>query len=155
MPLYEHSANPIFALQKAIYSVKLGILHTKWTKKRRTQIGMFDLGSYWRKWRDSNPRGLAPKRFSRPPRCDRFDTLPYIKLFWVAFCVAMSWTTCGPDRWRDQKNNSRYISERAVEVAEGRRNAPCASPNFCEIHFRAFPQNCMLAKPQLTNSSFA
>ena len=31
----------------------------------------------WRKWRDSNPRGLAPKRFSRPPRCDRFDTLPY------------------------------------------------------------------------------
>ena len=30
----------------------------------------------WRRRRDSNPRGLAPKRFSRPPRCDRFDTPP-------------------------------------------------------------------------------
>ena len=32
---------------------------------------------FWRKRRDSNPRGLSPKRFSRPPRYDRFDTLPY------------------------------------------------------------------------------
>ena len=31
---------------------------------------------FWRKRRDSNPRGLSPKRFSRPPRYDRFDTLP-------------------------------------------------------------------------------
>ncbi len=27
----------------------------------------------WRRKRDSNPRGLSPKRFSRPPRYDRFD----------------------------------------------------------------------------------
>ncbi len=26
-----------------------------------------------RRERDSNPRGLSPKRFSRPPRYDRFD----------------------------------------------------------------------------------
>ena len=30
----------------------------------------------WRRRRDSNPRGLTPKRFSRPPRYDRFDTPP-------------------------------------------------------------------------------
>ena len=29
----------------------------------------------WRRRRDSNPRGLASKRFSRPPRCDRFARL--------------------------------------------------------------------------------
>ena len=31
----------------------------------------------WRRGRDSNPCGVAPKRFSRPPRYDRFDTSPY------------------------------------------------------------------------------
>ena len=37
----------------------------------------------WRKRRDSNPRGLSPKRFSRPPRYDHFATLPqYIKFFY-------------------------------------------------------------------------
>ena len=30
----------------------------------------------WRRKRDSNPRGLSPKRFSRPPRYDRFDIPP-------------------------------------------------------------------------------
>ena len=30
----------------------------------------------WRRARDSNPRGLAPKRFSRPPRYDHFDSSP-------------------------------------------------------------------------------
>ena len=30
----------------------------------------------WRRGRDSNPCGVAPKRFSRPPRYDRFDTSP-------------------------------------------------------------------------------
>ena len=34
----------------------------------------------WRRKRDSNPRGLSPKRFSRPPRYDRFDIPPNIKL---------------------------------------------------------------------------
>ena len=31
----------------------------------------------WRRGRDSNPCGVAPKRFSRPPRYDRFATSPY------------------------------------------------------------------------------
>ena len=30
---------------------------------------------------DSNPRALADKRFSRPPRYDHFDTSPYTSLF--------------------------------------------------------------------------
>ena len=33
---------------------------------------------FWRRGRDSNPCGVAPKRFSRPPRYDRFDTSPYM-----------------------------------------------------------------------------
>ena len=37
---------------------------------------MFKLGNDWRRLRDSNPRGLAPKRFSRPPRYDHFDKPP-------------------------------------------------------------------------------
>ena len=36
--------------------------------------------SFWRRVWDSNPRGREPKRFSRPPRYDRFDTSPYMKL---------------------------------------------------------------------------
>ena len=32
----------------------------------------------WRRGRDSNPCGVAPKRFSRPPRYDRFDTSPCV-----------------------------------------------------------------------------
>ena len=32
---------------------------------------------FWRRQRDSNPRAVADKRFSRPPRYDRFDMPPY------------------------------------------------------------------------------
>ena len=42
-----------------------------WTSKVQTSFT-------WRRQRDSNPRGLAPKRFSRPPRYDRFDMPPYV-----------------------------------------------------------------------------
>ena len=35
------------------------------------------LCSFWRRQRDSNPRGIAPKRFSRPPRYDHFDMPAY------------------------------------------------------------------------------
>ncbi len=38
---------------------------------------MSDFYLLWRKRRDSNPRGLAPKQFSRLPRYDHFATLPY------------------------------------------------------------------------------
>ena len=34
---------------------------------------------------DSNPRALADKRFSRPPRYDHFDTSPYV------FCQTKHW----------------------------------------------------------------
>ena len=37
---------------------------------------IFSLLCFWRRGRDSNPCGVAPKRFSRPPRYDRFDTSP-------------------------------------------------------------------------------
>ena len=43
------------------------------SKKRRAKTRL----SFWRRRRDSNPRGLSPKRFSRPPRYDRFDTPAY------------------------------------------------------------------------------
>ena len=36
----------------------------------------FTTGAERRGW-DSNPCGVAAKRFSRPPRYDRFDTSPY------------------------------------------------------------------------------
>ena len=44
---------------------------------------MFDLGFVWRRGRDSNPCGVSPKRFSRPPRYDRFDTSPFVSLPWA------------------------------------------------------------------------
>ena len=51
------------------------------------------LNRVWRREWDSNPRGLAPKRFSRPPRYDRFDISPYTlnrKCFYILpfFCKA-------------------------------------------------------------------
>ena len=36
------------------------------------------LAAKWRRERDSNPCGVAPKRFSRPPRYDHFDIPPYM-----------------------------------------------------------------------------
>ena len=43
-----------------------------------------------REW-DSNPRALADKRFSRPPRYDHFDISPYnvFQHFFVLFCQRM------------------------------------------------------------------
>ena len=76
-------------------------------KKPKPNTFVFDLGSYWRRRRDSNPRGLAPKRFSRPPRYDRFDTPPYAAI----------------------------IAERAENVNGGKGSAPqkpsSAAPRFC------------------------
>ena len=40
-------------------------------------------GTFWRRERDSNPCEIALKRFSRPPRYDRFDIPPdNCKLFY-------------------------------------------------------------------------
>ena len=52
-------------------SITLRIYFTHY-KKKTTR-----LGGLWRRQRDSNPRGREPKRFSRPPRYDRFDMPPY------------------------------------------------------------------------------
>ncbi len=50
-------------------------------EEAQAKIFQFNLRFYfWRRGRDSNPCGVAPKRFSRPPRYDRFDTSPYMKL---------------------------------------------------------------------------
>ena len=57
--------NPEIFVRKEIYAPKLFIVRV------RTVL-------LWRRLRDSNPRGLAPKRFSRPPRYDRFDKPPFI-----------------------------------------------------------------------------
>ena len=59
------------------------------TKNRQNQSGDF----LWRRLRDSNPRGLAPKRFSRPPRYDRFDKPPcviFVFLFENRYTVCCS-----------------------------------------------------------------
>ena len=39
---------------------------------------------------DSNPRALADKRFSRPPRYDHFDTSPYFNFFQLKIAVCIS-----------------------------------------------------------------
>ncbi len=43
-----------------------------------TRKGTYKGAFRWRRKRDSNPRGREPKRFSRPPRCDRFDIPPSV-----------------------------------------------------------------------------
>ena len=40
---------------------------------------MIGRAQIWRSRWDSNPRDREVKRFSRPPRYDRFDTAPYLK----------------------------------------------------------------------------
>ena len=50
----------------------------------RQKSGTSQCRFFWRKRRDSNPRGLSPKRFSRPPRYDHFATLP---IFILNFCL--------------------------------------------------------------------
>ena len=51
--------------------------------KKQGRTASVRLCSHWRRLRDSNPRGLAPKRFSRPPRYDRFDKPPHKKIFYI------------------------------------------------------------------------
>ena len=46
-------------------------------KKNSYEFFSHDVSIKRRGW-DSNPRALADKRFSRPPRYDHFDTSPYI-----------------------------------------------------------------------------
>ena len=66
----------------------LSFLHTipgtPCTNKYRTSV--FGHCRIWRRERDSNPCGLVPKRFSRPPRYDRFDIPPCI---YITHCLFM------------------------------------------------------------------
>ena len=55
----------------------------------------------WRRERDSNPCGREPKRFSRPPRYDRFDNPPcfielsdVLLLLCATICVVFSNVRC-------------------------------------------------------------
>ena len=59
-----------------------------WLKNSNYQIITWTIFLIQRREWDSNPRALADKRFSRPPRYDHFDISPnvlvyYIKLFSV------------------------------------------------------------------------
>ncbi len=53
-------------------------MFTKGTLHGKTTSFCRNLSFFWRRVWDSNPRGITPKRFSRPPRYDRFDNPPYI-----------------------------------------------------------------------------
>ena len=52
--------------------VNSGFLFTLFLRTQKKRKALC-LPFAWRRKRDSNPRGLSPKRFSRPPRYDRFD----------------------------------------------------------------------------------
>ena len=76
------------------------------THKRNTMSSC----GFWRRRRDSNPRGLSPKRFSRPPRYDRFDTpacLPYYYKLPKRNCQYI---------FTQKQKSSPYTSERIVSV---------------------------------------
>ena len=75
----------------------------------RQKSGTSQCRFFWRKRRDSNPRGLSPKRFSRPPRYDHFATLPCIKLFFNS---------------RRSLDRLRFDPRRAKRVSLFRRCAP-------------------------------
>ena len=54
--------------------------HYCYTQNYFQNVHYIHLNKLFYKWRrewDSNPRALADKRFSRPPRYDHFDTSPY------------------------------------------------------------------------------
>ena len=61
--------------------------HGATKKERRFTFPYFGAtyskSALWRRGRDSNPCGVSPKRFSRPPRYDRFDTSPFVSLPWA------------------------------------------------------------------------
>ncbi len=50
----------------------------KWLNQAVCGHNIFFVAIRWRRRRDSNPCGVSPKRFSRPPRYDHFDTSPHI-----------------------------------------------------------------------------
>ena len=65
---YLWTVNPVF---RKIYA-------HKWLCIAVCGHNIFLVTISWRRRRDSNPCGVSPKRFSRPPRYDHFDTSPTI-----------------------------------------------------------------------------
>ena len=57
-------------------------------EKTQKSLENTGLSRLWRRERDSNPCGLAPKRFSRPPRYDRFDIPPCIYITHCLFIIS-------------------------------------------------------------------
>ena len=63
-----------FSAEKA---TAVAICHRHIAKSRLSNPHHIIRQVFWRRGWDSNPRALSDKRFSRPPRYDRFDTSPY------------------------------------------------------------------------------
>ena len=92
---------------------------------------------WWRRGRDSNPCGVAPRRFSRPPRYDRFDTSPYMKL---SFDRNHQIFNC----FRNSFGNALLCCCRSAEKVRCRK----AFQGFCVCIARKFSSlcvNCLLA----------
>ena len=65
----------LLCFKKVIHLIRAGLVFQKLSYLIRKR----------REW-DSNPRALADKRFSRPPRYDHFDISPYS----ILFCSVLS-----------------------------------------------------------------
>ena len=65
---------------QTVYTLSRGTSSATWVLLQSLIIISFKKRRGW----DSNPRALADKRFSRPPRYDHFDTSPYILSWSVA-----------------------------------------------------------------------
>ena len=89
----------------------------------------------WRRRRDSNPRGLSPKRFSRPPRYDRFDTPAYN-------CCTDGRAITIPSillyEFKNEKSN--VFTGEGEEVSKRRRSS------FCELRRDTFTTKKALPK---------
>ena len=77
---------------------------------------------FWRREWDSNPRGLSPKRFSRPPRYDRFDISPNIQFVeyysqsliyytpFISVCQGVDWKL-----YSKYKVKERFLHEKFID----------------------------------------
>ena len=66
----------------------------------KTRECLWAFPCFWRRRRDSNPRGVSPKRFSRPPRYDRFDTpaSSFLLLYFTAKKLSMIFAIKNPTK---------------------------------------------------------
>ena len=70
-------------LSRGVPSTSWVLLHISWINKFYLVTRGLPLSLERREW-DSNPRALADKRFSRPPRYDHFDISPSVAVFHAA-----------------------------------------------------------------------